>query len=76
MEERILDSPALDKVLEVVAPEDVGRRFVFEFRNRLPDNIGEEVDQPSTGLVDGAVSWEGEPVLGNLEQRDTRRPDV
>jgi hypothetical protein len=73
---RTRDLPAFDKVLEVIAPEDVIRGFVLQFGNRLSNDVGEEIDQSSTWLVDGAVRREREPVLGDFEQRNAGRPDV
>lgn len=40
------------------------------------DDISEQIERGSTRLHLGAVSREGEPMLGDLEEGDTRGPDV
>ena len=64
--------PALNKVLETVAPMDASCRFVLKLGNRLAHDIGEQVDETSSGLHLGAVGWEGEAMLCNLQQGNTR----
>lgn len=44
IERGIRYSPALDKILESLAPLDAVIWFVFELGNRLPDNVRQEVD--------------------------------
>src|SRR5262245_16357838 len=69
-------SPALDKVLEVVGPEYLVIRLVLELGDRLPHDICQEVDEAGAGLHLRAVCREGEAMLGDLQERDARRPDV
>jgi len=68
--------PALDEVLEVLAPVDVGTWLVLELGDRLPDNVGEQIDQACARLHLRPIGREGEPVLGNLQKSHARRPDI
>ena len=82
---RLLLQTALNKVLEIIRPFDPVLRLVLQLRNRLPDNIREQVNQPGFGVGGlvvvgaggvGVVGGEGEAVLDDLEEGDAERPDV
>ena len=75
-EEREKNIPALDKVLEIVAPKDVSVGLVLELGRGVLDDVGQQVQRSGAGLHLGAVGREGEAMLGNLEQGDAGRPDV
>lgn len=71
-----VDLPALDEILELLTPLDVVLRFVLESRDRLAHDISEQVDQACPRLHLGSVCWEGEAVLGYLEQCHAQAPHV
>ena len=72
--------PALDKVLERVAPLDLGfiavSRLVLQLRQRLAHDVLDDVDESGARLHLGPVGREREPVLRDLQQRHAERPDV
>lgn len=70
------DIPAFDKVLEVLGPLDAVLGLVLQLGYRLADNIGEKIDQPGSRLHLRPIGREGEPMLRNLQQGHTQRPDV
>ena len=68
--------PALDEILEVVRPLDARLGLILQLRDRLPHDVGEQIDQARPGLHLGPVGGEGEAVLGDLQERDARAPHV
>lgn len=50
--------------------------LVLEFWNRLMNDVGEEVDEDRSGLYLGSVGGEGESMLCNFKQCNSKGPDV
>lgn len=50
--------------------------FVFQLRNRLSHDVGQQVDQTGTRLHFGPVGREGEAMLSDLQQSHAEGPDV
>ncbi len=60
----------------MLTPFDLILFLVFELRNRLSDDICQQIDQSRLRLHFGPVCWEGEAVLGHFQQGDAEGPDV
>ncbi len=65
-------SPALDEILEVLAPIYALFFLVLELRYGLSDDIRQEVDEPSPWLHLCSVCWKRKAVLRHFEQRDSQ----
>lgn len=79
--ESFLNVPAFNEVFEALTPfytlSVIALRWlVFQFWNRLSDNVSQEVDQSRSGLHLCAVSGKRKSMLRHLEQSDTKRPHV
>lgn len=66
----------LDEVLEVFAPFDAMIRFIFQLGYWLPYDVGQEINQAGSWLHLGPVCWERKAVLGDLEERDAKGPNI
>ncbi len=68
--------PALDEILKVLTPPNPLLHLILQLRNRLSDDIRQEIDQSGSRLHLRAIGWKRETMLGDLEQGDAERPDV
>lgn len=68
--------PTLNKILKRITPPNPMLQLILQLRNRLPDNIRQEIDQAGPRLHLRPVGREREPVLGHLQQRDAQGPDI
>ena len=68
---RIRCLPAFDEVLETFTPLDSRLGLVLEFRDGLPDNVGQEVNQPSLWVHLCPIRREGEAMLGHFKESHT-----
>jgi hypothetical protein len=68
--------PAFHEILEALTPLDTMHRLILQLRDRLPHNVGQQINQPGPGLHLGAIGGEGKAVLGHLQQGDAQRPHV
>ena len=73
---RLLLQTTLDEILEAIPPLDIILRFIFQFRNRLPHDIRQQIDQAGARLHLRPVGGEGEAVLRDFQQGDAERPHV
>ena len=77
---RFLGLPAFNKVLEVVAPFNLWlvavRRLILELRQRLPNNVLDNINETRPRLHLRAVCREGESVLRDLQECHAQGPDV
>lgn len=63
--------PALDKVLKVFGPLDASLRLILQRWDRLPDDIGQKINETGAGIHLCAVCGEREAMLCNFEKCHT-----
>lgn len=70
------NSPAINKVLEIIRPANPMIRLIFQLRDRLADDVSKKIDQTGARLHFSPVGREWESMLGDLEQRHSKGPDI
>lgn len=66
------NSPALDEVFEVLAPFELVFRLILEFRDRLPDNVCQKINETSPRIHLCAVCGKWKSVLRHLQKCHTQ----